>query len=227
MNEKHANHPVSYTNRKGVTYFLHRVTTKKGAIRYVMKKTSSGALDALPEDMEIIEGPNGEVSARRRKPRLIEREDELLIETKLADLGLRGYRVAADGIYITVFEPLQSAQELEDMISPLIMPQEAILDQLADMPGPESATLRELRESFKRRAPRDIEAVVDRKLESSRVEPVMRFVLSKTATRKFSVERMTFRGSGGWWSLSGPMPLERAADEYLRHLGKDSFFELM
>lgn len=106
---------VSHTNRHGVTYFLHRTATKKGATRYVMKKSAEGALAAIPEGMEIVEDPNGLVSARRIQPQRIAPEEVALIEGHIATLGLRGYRTAASGYYITVYAPLQSVEEIEEI----------------------------------------------------------------------------------------------------------------
>ncbi len=37
---------------------------------------------------------------------------------------------------------------------------------------------------------------------------------------------MTYRGEGGWHAL-GTMPLAAAARKYAKHLGRDSFFELI
>lgn len=74
---------------------------------------------------------------------------------------------------------------------------------------------------------KSLESMVSDRLERSRVEPVMRFVLHDASRHTFSVERMTYRGRCDWWPVSGPMSLEFAARKFLKHLGKDSFFELM
>jgi hypothetical protein len=57
--------------------------------------------------------------------------------------------------------------------------------------------------------------------------PVLRFVLDDPGSRTFHVERMTYRGDGGWsWPLAGGK-LTALARRYLPHLGKESFFDLM
>ena len=38
---------------------------------------------------------------------------------------------------------------------------------------------------------------------------------------------MTYRGEGGWRSLHKFGPLKDLAQKYLKHLGKDSFYDLM
>ena len=111
--------PVSRTNRMGKTYYLHAATTKKGAIRYVMKTTRAGALDTVPDGMEIVEGPNGEISARKIIAREINPLEIQLIEAKLAALGLRGYRVGEKGPHLTVYEPWRSAGDLQELADSL------------------------------------------------------------------------------------------------------------
>jgi hypothetical protein len=57
--------------------------------------------------------------------------------------------------------------------------------------------------------------------------PVLRFVLDDPGSRTFHVERMTYRGDGGWsWPLAGGK-LTELAKKYLPHLGEESFFDLM
>ncbi len=56
--------------------------------------------------------------------------------------------------------------------------------------------------------------------------PVVRFVLDDAGRRGFHVERMTYRGDGGWsWPL-GHGDLDALAKKVLPHLGKESFFNL-
>ena len=58
-------------------------------------------------------------------------------------------------------------------------------------------------------------------------QPVMRFVLVDKAERLFAPERYCFRGSvDDWISIGPPAPLEKLAAKYLKHLGRESFFEL-
>ena len=59
------------------------------------------------------------------------------------------------------------------------------------------------------------------------VDPVMRFYIIDENKRLFDVERMTYRGMGGWRSLSESMTLPELSQKYLKHLGKESFYDLM
>ncbi len=60
-----------------------------------------------------------------------------------------------------------------------------------------------------------------------RATPVLRFTLGNAQTRWFSVDRWCFRGSiDDWITLSGG-ELTTLVAKYCRHLGKESFFELI
>lgn len=60
-----------------------------------------------------------------------------------------------------------------------------------------------------------------------RYTPVFRFVLADPQERIFEAERMCYRGSlEGWLSLHAFGSLDVLARRYLKHLGKESFFEL-
>jgi hypothetical protein len=58
--------------------------------------------------------------------------------------------------------------------------------------------------------------------------PVLRFVLDDPGLAHVPrVERMTYRGDGGWsWPL-GSGKIGKLAKRYLSHLGEESFFDLM
>ena len=60
---------LSYTNRRGDTYYLHAGKTKTGKPRYfVAKKVCEGALASMPDGWEFTESINATVSVRRVKP---------------------------------------------------------------------------------------------------------------------------------------------------------------
>ena len=68
---------------------------------------------------------------------------------------------------------------------------------------------------------------VENAVTESPYHPVMRFTLADREDRIFTVRRQTCRGEGGWsWALEdGPLP--GLADEYLPHIGHESFCELI
>jgi hypothetical protein len=61
----------------------------------------------------------------------------------------------------------------------------------------------------------------------SRYSRMMRFVLEDEEQRLFHVERWCFLGTiDKWIFLDGPKALAELVDKYVKHLGKESFFEL-
>ena len=57
--------------------------------------------------------------------------------------------------------------------------------------------------------------------------PMMRFVLVDQARRLFRPERYCFRGRvDDWISIGEPGTIEKGAVKYLKHLGRDSFYDL-
>lgn len=83
---------------------------------------------------------------------------------------------------------------------------------LAQPLGPwiDSAKARELKENF------------------ASYQAVMRFVLVQKEPRLFRPERFCFRGSVDDWIMLGlPAPLKSLCAKFLKHLGKDSFYDLM
>jgi hypothetical protein len=57
--------------------------------------------------------------------------------------------------------------------------------------------------------------------------PKMRFRLSDVGRRLFDVDRMTYLGKGGWCTIGYGKPLTVQVRKFCRHLGKESFFELI
>src|SRR5215813_14939816 len=79
--------PITYTNAKGKTYYLHQGTTKTGKPKYHFSMQSEGTLAAsLPGGFEIYENPNAQVFLRRIPPKLITDEERQVVED-----GMRKY----------------------------------------------------------------------------------------------------------------------------------------
>jgi hypothetical protein len=67
----------------------------------------------------------------------------------------------------------------------------------------------------------------DEQLRHAHYMAVMRFVLADKEDRTFVTERFCFKGSiDDWIYIDGPAPLTEQADKYIKHLGRDSFYEL-
>ena len=189
--------PVSHTNRKGKTYYLRAATTKTGKIRYVMTKMAEGALTELPEGYTITESVNGQVSIGRIQPRLITEPEQAMVKSELERLGLNRYRCDVKGTYITVYEPLHRESDYSEMLKEMGIFAPAMKKYISE------------------------------RIDKGQYDPVMRFRVFDQEKRIFEVERMTYRGDGGWRELLKHGTLKELIRRYLEHLGKESFYELM
>jgi hypothetical protein len=79
--------PVTYTNRKGVTYTLCRTTTKTGKTRYVFVRDPTGreTVETIPEGWEIRESVNGIVSLAQARERHLRPEEIAVVVAALDD----------------------------------------------------------------------------------------------------------------------------------------------
>ena len=211
----------TYTNRKGVEYYLHAKTTAKGKTRYAMTRESDGALAELPEGYEIAENPNGLVSVRQEKPRLSLPEEGSLVETALQKSGLKYFRVEVKGKHITIFESNTDIDALGSITTPFGGFGAAIAEELQSMARKQfnDDALQAYLSHHQQRAR-------ERAEKWAHFSPVMRFTLADKTKRLFEVARMTYRGRGGWHELDF-LPLPKAARKYIKHLGKESFFDLV
>jgi hypothetical protein len=61
-----------------------------------------------------------------------------------------------------------------------------------------------------------------------RYSPLMRFTLTDPDERLFCLERWCFLGSiDNWFPLTGPTPLSILIEKYVKHLGQETFYELV
>ncbi len=87
-----------------------------------------------------------------------------------------------------------------------------------------SQDLGDLREFIPFLSPAAIEASNER---FAHYQPILRFTLIDAEQRLFAPERYCFRGSvDDWIPIGEPDTIEKLAVKYLKHLGKDSFYEL-
>lgn len=100
--------PISYTNRKGMTYTLYRGETKVGKPRYYFGRTDQGqdeVVTELPPGFTISESVNGVVSLVKDHPSLIRPEELAAIEAAVQQHPkARRYRVAVKRNRIEVYE---------------------------------------------------------------------------------------------------------------------------
>jgi hypothetical protein len=193
--------PITYTNRKGITYWLCRGTTKTGRERFYFARQSRGEpVEELPPGFVISESVNGVVSLSRDRPSGIQPAEMALIERALArhPQGFM-YRVEAKDSRITIYEACQPA-----------------LDSVYRTLGVARSGQDPLIEQFPVRA------------WQPRFAPVMRFILADPDTRHFRAQRWCYLGSiDDWIDLYEHRgPLADLAKSLVPTLGTDQFFDL-
>ncbi|MBL7183944.1 MAG: hypothetical protein ISS50_05795, partial [Anaerolineae bacterium] len=98
--------PVTYTNWKGVTYYLCRGVTKTGKPRcYFARQPKGEPVEDIPEGWKISESVNGRVSLVRDRPAQIRlREVEAVEAAVQRHPKAHNYRVAVKHNRIEVYE---------------------------------------------------------------------------------------------------------------------------
>ena len=189
--------PITHTNAKGKTYYLHQGTTKTGKPKYYFSMESNGALaESMPEGFEIYENPNAQVFLRRIPPKIITDEERQVVEN-----GMRKYAEVQDckidvkGKTIVIYTPHQSVEEFAQLLKGL---------------NPFIAEAK-VREYFAR---------------SVQYAPMLQFILDDEQGRLFTAQRYCFRGSVDDWIDIGYGPLTTLVKQYVKHLGQESYFEL-
>jgi hypothetical protein len=193
--------PITYTNRKGVTYHLCRGVTKTGKPRYYFAREPKGeVLNEIPPGFKISESVNGVVSLIQDRPSPLWPEEVAAVESAVKrHPKVHNYRVDAKGDRIMVYERVgPDAQDL-----------------LAEFSrwGPFSpGRVKEFQETLDSHA---------------RFTPVLRFILADAERRVFRAERWCYLGSIDDWIYIGQWePIDQLASELITALGTDEFFEL-
>lgn len=195
--------PISYTNRKGLTYTLYRGQTKSGKPRYYFGRPGQGQgepVAELPPGFTISESVNGVVSLVKDRPSFIQPEEVAAVEAAVQQHPeARQYRVAVKGNRIEVYE--QIGPDYNALLSELHLP-------CLSRPG----LAEELRALEERHA---------------HYTPVLRFTLLDPKQRRFGSERMCYRGSiDGWLELGQMGSVATLACALVPTLGTDQFYEL-
>jgi len=191
--------PITYTNRKGVTYTLCQLTTKRGKPRYVFAREPKGELVAqIPDGWTISESVNGVVSLVKDRPAQILPQEVELVEAAVArHPKARNYRVAVKHNRIEVYERLGPDAD-------------KVLGILATLGSEVSGRVDQLR------------TMMD---HSARFTPVLRFILDDEKQRSFHTERWCYLGSIDDWIYVGRAgPLDELGREWVLRLGTDALF---
>ena len=196
--------PVSYTNRKGMTYILYRGRTRTGKPRYYFGhpgQSQGEPVTELPPGFTIGESVNGVVSLAKDRPALIKPEEVAAVKAAVQQhLEARRYRVAVKGNRIEIYE--QVGPDYNALVNEL------------HLPGLSRPGLAE-----------ELQALEERHAQYT---PVLRFTLLDPKQRRFGVERMCYLGSiDGWLELHGQTgPVAKLTSALIPVLGTEQFYEL-
>jgi hypothetical protein len=193
--------PVTYTNRKGYTYYLCRGVTKTGKPRYYFAREIKGEpVEEIPAGYEISESVNGIVSLVKARPAQIRPEE---IEAVEGAIGRHpkpnNYRVNVKPDRIEIYERVgPDANDLVDALA-----QEGLL-----------------RAGLTGRIQTEIE-------QHGQFTPVLRFILIDAERRDFGVQRMCYLGSiDDWIDIGVTGTADELARRLIPRLGTDRFFDL-
>jgi hypothetical protein len=193
---------IEHVNRKGDRYFLQATMGRDGKPRYSFTRKLKGtAVAGIPEGYQVYESPDdAQVFLRKVKPEAIgSLEKQLVVSAVRGKAGLEHFIVEVDGKSIVVYLPDTDGDEVARMFRDIV----PVLAAKA-------------------------RALADDMIRRSRYSKMMRFTLCDLKRRLFNCERWCFLGGIDDWNfLAGAAPLSELVEEYVPHLGKDSFFELM
>jgi len=98
--------PITYTNRKGVTYYLCRGSTRTGKPRYTFaREPRDTPVEELPEGFRISESVNGVVSLVREAPTQLLPAEVAVVEAAVRrHPQARKYRVAVRRDRVDIYE---------------------------------------------------------------------------------------------------------------------------
>jgi hypothetical protein len=194
----------SYINRKDERYYLFEGKSKTGKPKFFCSKktTASGVpVVKMPAGYEWREGPaDGIVSVRKTRPtRIVPIEREMLAAQVRERAGLTTFLVDVAEDSLVVYLPDRNPDEVAGFFGRFF--------------GSSGA---------------NTVAMKDWTMKHVRYSPMLRFVLDDVDARLFTDERWCFRGAiDDWIFVAGPAPLPKQIRNYVPHLGRESFYELM
>jgi hypothetical protein len=190
--------PITHTNAKGKTYYLHQGTTKTGKPTYHFSMQSEGTLaESIPAGFEIYENPNAQVFLRRIPPKIITDEERQVVEDGMRKYAeVQDYKIDVKGNAIVVYTADQDIETLVGLFKGMY-PDPTTNPQLMTL----------LRNEIQ-------------------YSPMLQFILDDEQHRTFVAQRYCFRGSIDDWIDIGYGPLTTLVKTYVQHLGKESYFEL-
>ena len=196
---------ITYTNRKGRTYYLCQGVTKTGKPRYYFaREPRDTVLEELPEGYEIRESVNGIVSLAKARPiELLEGEIGVVQAALRAHPKAKNYRIDVKPKQITIYEHV--GPNLTEILANLVDDLGIGMLQRND--------------------------IAQRMQEEEHIygqfTPIMRFILTDSEKRHFKAQRMCYLGSvDDWLDIEFDEPIAELAPRLIPILGTDEFFEL-
>jgi hypothetical protein len=188
--------PVEYINRRGKTFFIHSGKTKSGSRKFYCSTKKEGEI--------VADIPRGyEFYENPNAQVFLRRRQHRIIfkyEIALVEKELHKHR-----------EPIDSKIDVKKNIVTIYA-----VDQ-------DVKSLRELVRSYYRND-QDLETFIERETTYT---PVLRFILDDEEARLFVAERFCFMGSiDDWIWIGGPDSLGSLVTRFVRHVGRQSFFDL-
>jgi hypothetical protein len=193
--------PIQYINRKGKIYYVHQGKTKTGKPKYYLSMKSEGNLvDSMPPEFEIYENPiNAHVVLRRCLPKLITDDEINIVEQGLKKLTkLDHYIIDCKKNIISIYTVDQDVE-----------------------------ALRETLELYNQNQQKDL-SIEDLLKQTLSYSEHLQFILEDHEKRIFITKRYCYLGSiDDWIEIGSPDTLENQVKKYVKHLGQDSYFELI
>jgi len=187
---------LRYINSKNKEYFLHKGKTKTGKDKYYFSQKSEGATDGTVPD-------GYEVYENPNSQFFIRKIQKQIItdkEKKIVEDGLKN------------FSDLKSFKVYIKNNKIIVYTPNQDIDILADIMGSYKSVGKEDRDF--------LQTVID-------YSPNMQFILIDKKKRLFNIQRYNYRGSiDDWIDIDYFEPLEELVKKYVKHLGRESFFEL-
>lgn len=191
---------ITYTNRKGREYYLHKGVTKTGKARYYFSRKQKGDLvDEIPTGYEVSESVNGIVSLAKQRQKKILPTEVNIVETSIQNhKKSNDYRVNVKSNQIEIYERVgPNPAEIFAALSPGRFGSEI------------EKRLQEEERIY------------------SQYTPILRFILSDEEERLFNVKRMCYLGSvEDWIDIRYAGSLGELVEKIIPLLGTERYFDL-
>lgn len=187
-----------YTTRKGKTFYLHVGKTKTGKPKYYFALNNHDTLAAaIPDGFEIHESPNGQVTLRKILPKLISDEELATVKRELCRIPRLKHSQVDRNLKVVTIYVADSREET--------------LDDILALTGWRSKI--------------NIEQLASK---MRFYQPELKFVLMDEKKRLFQAQRYCYLGAiDDWIDIGTPGSLASLANRYIKHLGRESYFELI